>query len=107
LRPIGGLRRSGLAGGPALFPGLPGRSFPGAALLWGWLWLLGVGGLCSWLWAAGSALAARLFVSPCLGRCRLGALGVLLVVGGSRSPPGAAFSFLVLLYCSAFLPGIY
>jgi hypothetical protein len=100
-------RRSGLAGDPALFPGLPGGSFPGAALLWGRIWFLGVRGLCSWVRAAGSALAPRLFVSPCLGWCRLGALGVLLVVGGSRSPPGSVISFLVLLYYARlFPPGI-
>ena len=107
LRPIGCSRRSRLAGGLALFPGLPGRSLPGAALLWGRLRFLGVGGFCSWLWAAGSALAARFCVSPCLGWCRLGALAGLLVVGGSRSPPGSVISFLVLLYYARlFPPGI-
>lgn len=107
LHRIGGSRRSGLAGGPALFPGLPGWSLSFSALLWGWLRFLGVRGLCSWLWAAASSLAPWLCGSPCLGWSLLGGLGSGLVAGASPSPPGAAFSLLVLLYCSAFLPGIY
>lgn len=107
LRPIGCSRRSGLAGGPALFPGLPGRSLSGAALLWRRLWVLGVCGFCSWLRAARSPLAARFCGSPCLGWCGLEALGFLLVVRGSRSPPGSVVSFLVFLYYARlFPPGI-
>jgi hypothetical protein len=107
LRRIGGSRRSGLAGGLALFPGLPSWSLSGAALLWGWLRFLGVCSLCSWLRAAHSYLAAWLG-SPCLGRDRMGALGFFLVARASPSPPGSVISFLVLLYYARlFSPGIF